>query len=252
MTMSPADNQKWIRRFHPAQDAPVRLVCLPHAGGAASYFFPVSKALSPAVDVLAVQYPGRQDRRTDPCVDNLAELADLTTEALLPWTDRPLALFGHSMGATLAYEVALRLEERGIKPTVLFASGRRAPSRHREETVHQRDDQGLIEELRALSGTDTQMLDDKEVLQMVLPALRADYRAIETHHARPGLRVNCPVHALTGDDDPKATVDEVQDWEHHTTASFAISVFPGGHFYLNDHAQEIVGVISDAIAAPAR
>ncbi|MBF6046461.1 alpha/beta fold hydrolase [Streptomyces sp. NRRL B-1677] len=241
------DDKKWIRRFHPADEAPVRLACLPHAGGAASYFFPVSKALSPSVEVLAVQYPGRQDRRADPCIENLAELADRTAEALAPATDRPLALFGHSMGATLAYEVALRLEERGTTPVALFVSGRRAPSRHREETVHERTDEGLVEELRRLSGTDAQMLDDPDILELVLPALRADYRAIETHRARPGLRVGCPVHALTGDADPRATPDEVQDWQHHTTGAFTISVFPGGHFYLNDHQQEIAKIISSAL-----
>ncbi|MFF7726456.1 thioesterase II family protein [Streptomyces sp. NPDC008001] len=241
------DDKKWIRRFHPAEQAPVRLVCLPHAGGSASYFFPLSKALSPSVDVLSVQYPGRQDRRADPCIDSIAGLADRTAEILAPAADRPLALFGHSMGAALAFEVALRLEERGTVPVALFVSGRRAPSRHRAETVHLRSDEELVEELRRLSGTDAGMLDNPEVLEMVLPALRADYRAIETYRARPGLRVGCPVHALTGDADPKATTDEVRDWEHHTTGAFTISVFPGGHFYLNDHQQEIAKIIASAV-----
>lgn len=106
------DNGLWIRRFHPRPDGDVRLVCLPHAGGSASFFFPVSQAMPPSVDVLCVQYPGRQDRRAEPVIDSIPDLADQVFAALLPWADRPLAFFGHSMGATLAFEVARRLERR--------------------------------------------------------------------------------------------------------------------------------------------
>ena len=164
----------WIRRYHQAPDSPVRLVCFPHAGGSASFFFPVAKALAPAIDVTAVQYPGRQDRRTEPNIDNIADLADAILPAVRPLTDRPLAFFGHSMGAILAYEVALRLEKDGAAPlTRLYASGRRAPSRYREETVHKRDDAGVIAELRGLSGTDADLLGDAETLEMILPAINA-------------------------------------------------------------------------------
>ncbi|GAA3291311.1 hypothetical protein GCM10020295_07820 [Streptomyces cinereospinus] len=105
---------EWIRRFHPAPQAAAQLVCLAHAGGAASYFFPVSKALSPAVDVLAVQYPGRQERRRETPFENAELLADAVAEQLADVTGRPLALFGHSLGATVAFEVARRLEAAGI------------------------------------------------------------------------------------------------------------------------------------------
>src|ERR1700712_4687720 len=115
----------WIRRFHESPGASARLVCFPHAGGAATYFYPLSRTLAPSIEALAVQYPGRQDRRAEPCVDDIHELADLVAPALLEWADRPLALFGHSMGATLAFEVAGRLEKAGVRPAGLFVSGRR-------------------------------------------------------------------------------------------------------------------------------
>lgn len=118
----------WVRRYHPAPEARHRLFCLPYAGGSASYFLPVARALSPHVDVLAVQYPGRQDRRHEPCVESVEELADLLVDIVKPWADRPLSLFGHSMGASVAFELALRLEALGIVPHSLFASGRRAPA----------------------------------------------------------------------------------------------------------------------------
>ncbi|WP_329101704.1 alpha/beta fold hydrolase [Micromonospora sp. NBC_01699] len=244
----PTDGGAWIRRFHPAPQASTRLICLPHAGGSASYYFPVSRALSPLLDVLAIQYPGRQDRRGEPCVDDLRTLADLLVPLLLPWTDRPFVLFGHSMGATLAFEVAVRLAQRGITPHGLFASGRRAPSCFRDERVHLYSDAEFIADLKGLSGTDPQMFDDEQVVSMILPALRSDYRAAETYRYRPTPPLACPVVALTGDTDPQVTIDEAGTWAEHTTGPFALGVYPGGHFFLNEHAPAVLDVIRDHVA----
>lgn len=244
------DNGLWIRRFHPRPDGDVRLVCLPHAGGSASFFFPVSQAMPESVEVLCVQYPGRQDRRKEPLIDNIPDLADRVFAALLPWADKPLALFGHSMGASVAFEVARRFERE--KDTVLegiFASGRRAPSAHRHETVHLRDDDGLLDEMKSLSGTDTKVLGDEELLRMVLPAIRADYRAAETYVYEPGEPLRCPIIGLTGDDDPKVTLAEAKAWGEHTTGSFDFHVFPGGHFFLADHQPAINKLIADHLGA---
>lgn len=240
----------WIRRFHPAPDAPVRLVCFPHAGGSASYYFSTSRALSPDVEVLAVQYPGRQDRRTEACVDDVHRLADLATGELGAWTDRPLLLFGHSLGASLAFEVGRRLEGSGVRLLGLFASGRRAPSRWRDEHVHLLDDDQLAVNLARMSGTDSTVLGDPEMLRAVLPAVRADYRAAETYRGRPGDRLACPVRALTGDEDPEVTLDEARAWAEHTTGGFDLEVFPGGHFYLNDHAPAVLASIRRHLARP--
>jgi len=247
-TGSTPQTTAWIRRFHPAPEAPARLVCFPHAGGSASFYFPLSRALAPELDVLAVQYPGRQDRRAEPCIDDLRRLADLAAEELLRWTDRPMALFGHSLGATLAFEVALRLEAAGVVPLGLFASGRRAPSRPREDRVHLQDDKGLIASLKRLSGTDSQIFADDELLSMILPAVRADYRAAETYRYRPGPPLSCPVTALTGDDDPEVTIDDARSWAVHTTAAFDIHVYRGGHFYLTAHATAVQDLLARSTA----
>ncbi|MEV5432946.1 alpha/beta fold hydrolase [Streptomyces sp. NPDC052701] len=251
MTESFASNGAWIRRFHPADQAPTRLVCFPHAGGSATFYFPVSRTLSPGVDVLSVQYPGRQDRRHEPCMKTVAELADAVVEELLPWADRPLNLFGHSMGASLAFEVALRLEQRGLAVQGLFASGRRAPSRFRHETVHLADDDTLIMELGRLSGTESQVLGDPEMLRMILPAVRNDYRAAETYRFTGDTRLACPVTALVGDQDPQVTAAEAEAWAEHTTGAFRLRWFEGGHFFLNAHAAEVMSVITDHVGASA-
>jgi len=250
VSTAPVASDTWIRRFHPAGRPLTRVVCLPHAGGSASFWYPLSAALAGRFDVLGVQYPGRQDRRAEPPIADLGTLADRITDALESSAAAddatPLVLFGHSMGAILAFEVARRLR---VPPAALIASGRRAPDRRRVERVHRLDDAALIAELRSLSGTDASLLDDEEVLRMVLPALRADYRAIETWRVTPGNPLTCPITVLIGDADPKVTLDEATSWRDHTTGTFALHTFTGGHFYLTEHQAAVTERIADAARA---
>ena len=249
MTSISVDNELWLRRFHPAPTAPGRLVCFPHAGGAASFYYPVSAQLRSQVDVLAVQYPGRQDRRAEPCITDLRALADAVYQTLLPWDDRPLTFFGHSMGALVAFETALRFQVAGRGIDHLFVSGRRGPALNREETVHLRDDRGILDEIRAMSGTQDSILEDDELLELVMPALRGDYRAVETYRGTADAVLDCPVTALTGDRDPRTPVAEAAAWKAHTTAAFDLKVFEGGHFYLSSRPAEVIGTLSDHFAA---
>ncbi|MFD0312347.1 thioesterase II family protein [Streptomyces sp. NPDC127119] len=245
---SPYSASNWIRDFHPSDRSVPRMVCFPHAGGAANYYFPVSRALSGKVEVLAVQYPGRQDRHTEPPVTDIHALAahafrELPREGL----DRTW-LFGHSMGASIAFEVARLMEgELGVSPAGLIVSGRRAPSRFRGETVHLEDDEALIASVKALNGTDPAVFADPEIRSLVLPTLRADYRAIETYRPVGTARVACPVHAFVGDEDPLTTVEEADCWRAHTEGTFALRVFRGNHFYLAPRADEVIAEISRLI-----
>lgn len=243
-TKSATHEELWIRRFHATKQDGVRLVCFPHAGGSASFFFPMSKVLSPAMDVLAVQYPGRQDRRMEKGIDNIPDLADEAFEALKSQLDCRMVLFGHSMGAVLAFEVARRLErETDAKVMGLFASGRRAPSRYRDESVHLRDDEGIVAELKLMSGTDAALLGDDEILRMILPAIRSDYAAIESYRCEPGATVACPITVLVGDSDPKTSLEEATAWSGHTTGPFELRTFQGGHFFLAHHQAEVTNLI---------
>jgi surfactin synthase thioesterase subunit len=240
-----------LRQFHPSPSSVARLVCLPHAGGSASSFHMLSALLEPYVETLVVQYAGRQDRRFESPPGSIAELADQVDVALRRWPDRPLALFGHSMGALVAYDVARRLEERSVPVAMLFASGRRAPSVHRPETTHGRDDAGLLAELKHLSGTDERLLGDEEILRMVLPALRADYAILDSYRDEGGRPLRCPVTALVGDSDPVTSVEDAKAWEAHTSGSFELKVFRGGHFFLAEHQVEVASVVCDALRANA-
>lgn len=239
----PSDDALWCRRYHTAISPKSRLVCLPHAGGSASFFFPLSAALGTEIDVLAIQYPGRQDRRNEPPVKSIAALADCIFHALRHQPEMPLTFFGHSMGSILAFEVTRRFEAEGDDPVCMFASGRRAPSTYRDETVHLRDDASILAEVRSLNGTASSVLGDDEMIRAALPALRADYRAVETYEYEPETIVKCPISVLVGKDDPKTTLAEAKAWASHTSGSFDLRVFPGGHFFLTGHSEEIMDIL---------
>lgn len=231
------DSRLWVRRFTNRPGAALRLVCFPHAGGSASYFRPLAEALGQDVELTAIQYPGRQDRRREMPSGSIAELADAVTKVL--GTDplhEPTVFFGHSMGATLAFEVIRRYErESGRAQLGLIASGRRAPLIQRENALHLSPDHVLLREMRGLNGTDADLLSDPEIREMILPVIRADYRAIETYRFDGGPPLSIPIHGYIGDADPRVTVDDVRAWEAHTAAAFELKVFAGGgHFYLAD------------------
>ncbi|MFB9831242.1 thioesterase II family protein [Actinoallomurus acaciae] len=226
------------------------MLCFPHAGGSASSFYWLSSALRPDVEVWAVQYPGRQDRLREPLVDDIGRLADGLFAALLEYLPPAPAFFGHSMGATVAFEVALRAERRlGTPIPRLIASGRRAPSRRRDENVHRRSDEGLIAEVQELSGTHSELLNDEEARRTYLPVIRNDYRAIETYAPPREQTLSCPITAFVGADDPRVTLDEAEAWDRHTDAGFRMRVFPGGHFYLTERPAETVTSLREALGS---
>ncbi|WPB88507.1 thioesterase II family protein [Streptomyces malaysiensis] len=255
MALPATGESRWFRRFHPRPEADVTLVCLPHAGGTASFYFPLSELLPSTVEALVVQYPGRQDRLREPCIETVPEMARAVFEVLKPLAaKRPVALFGHSMGAGVGFELAILLErELGTTPLALFASARSAPSLRRGRDIHRLDDAGLVAELRRLSGTDAQILDERELLQLALPSIRSDYKASETYRAEPGATLRCDVVALTGEADDHVTVEEAAGWREHTAGNFGLRVFPGGHFYVADHGMAVAAAINDTLcAAPTR
>ncbi|MFI2620335.1 thioesterase II family protein [Streptomyces sp. NPDC018584] len=256
MTSRGSTAETWLRRFGPSAEAALRLVCFPHAGGGASSFHPLARALGPQVEVLAVQYPGRQDRRHEPPSPRLSELADRAAEALLASDDEvPYALLGHSLGALVAYETARRLDRAGATPRRLFVSARCAPTAGPGPTDRLSDDAALLAEVRRLGGGDA--LDDPEMLALALPALRADYQALRSYTWRDGPGLRCPVTAMAGAEDPLCAPEHVTDWLRLSVVPGRSRVFPGGHFYLQDHVTEVARAVTTDLglstphAAPA-
>ncbi|WP_053727454.1 thioesterase II family protein [Streptomyces sp. WM6378] len=249
-------NSTWFRRYTTAAGDGPRLVCFPHAGGSATAYTHLSHTLPAEFDVLAVQYPGRQDRYQEAPFTSLTSLVEAVAEQLAPELaadpGRPYALFGHSMGALVAFETARLLAETELPgPIRLFLSGRGAPDIHDTTGYDLYDDADVLADVRKLGGTDQAMLENPDVLEMVLPGLRADYKALGTYRWRGGEPLATPVTALVGDSDPMVTVQEARTWRRHTTGDFALKVFSGGHFYLADHLDDIAATITDGLLVGA-
>ncbi|MEU0480271.1 alpha/beta fold hydrolase [Streptosporangium sp. NPDC006013] len=238
----------WIRCWSPQPTARLRLICLPHAGGGASFYRPWATLLPPEIELWGIQYPGREDRFEDPPVDRMDELVTAVTDALVPLLDRPYALFGHSMGSAVAWEVAHDLRRReALGPRRLFVSGREAPGTATVGEVHRQSDDLLCRELQRLGGTSDDVLADPDLRPVVLGCVRNDYRLIETYRPIPRPPLRCPIEVFTGEADPELTPQSGRDraggWADLTTARTEIHTFPGDHFYLGPRRQEVVTAV---------
>lgn len=241
----------WFRCTEPRPWASLRLFCFPHAGGSAVAYRNWAKETTAAVEVQAVQYPGRADRIADAFVGDAHRLARLIAGSMTPLLDRPAAFFGHSMGAIVAYETARLLAERGHGLLHLFASGARPPhDRGEPEHVAERDDDGVVAELAKLGGSDAEVLRDPEMRELILPYVRNDFRLIESYVQRPGPKLGIPVTALIGSSDPHVTEDQAVGWSETTDAAFTLETFPGDHFYLVPEQTKVIHTVLDALHVP--
>jgi pyochelin biosynthetic protein PchC len=195
------------------------------------------------VELLAVRYPGREDRIFEPPVARMEELAESLAEACASLPSGPLAFFGHSMGASVAYEVAVRLAATpgAAEPEALFVSGRAGPGKNRSRGLAEATDEELVQDLAAMSGTTAEALANKELRELLLPAVRADYRLMERYAASiPSPALDIPVYAYYGDRDEKVDEDSVSAWSSVTRSAFGTRSFPGGHFYLEEQTAPLV------------
>ncbi len=230
------NQSKWVspRAVNPA--ARVRLFCFPFAGGGAATFVPWKRLLLPEVEVCPVQLPGRETRFVEAPHERVETLVPALLQGLEPLFDLPFAFFGHSMGALIAFELAQRLREEGRRgPALLHVAGAGAPSRYDPgEALSALDDAGLVEALRHFEGTPASVLENAELLELVLPTIRADFALCESYRYRARPPLECSLVATGGTGDLTVAPGALDAWAEHTRGPFRLRMVPGGHFFLEE------------------
>jgi medium-chain acyl-[acyl-carrier-protein] hydrolase len=227
-------------------DADFRLICFPYAGGSAAVFHAWPSVIGPLAEVHAVQLPGRAGRLSELPLRTWPELVRYVSRAVASLWDRPCAMFGHSLGAVLAFEVARTLQAAGLPHLrSLMVSGRRAPQVPDEDPpMHAASDDAFVEHVRGLNGTPAEILDDPELLRLILPALRADFALSETYEWHPGPRLACPIVVFGGTEDEESAVGRLDGWRAHTVTSSAIHMLEGGHFFLQSQQRRLLELVT--------
>jgi surfactin synthase thioesterase subunit len=225
------------------------LFIFPHAGGSAEYYIPFARAFSSDVKRVAVQYPGRGGTHDVGSFSGIPELADQACAMLAPAVraDGQVALFGHSMGALVAFETALRFESEGNPVAALFVSACAAPGMAGFDYIPKHD-RGLLDVVGQMTGANSEFLENEEFAAKILPTLRG-LRAIADYDCPADAVLSCPIFAFLGDEDDVATYEKIEPWSQRTTGRFGARVFPGHHFYVNDHVTELAGDIEEKLAA---
>lgn len=224
--------------------------CLPFAGGGASFYRPWVQSV-PGLAIVPVQPPGREDRLFEPSFERMSELVRGAADALLPFVGKPYILFGHSMGGMMAYELVQELRRRGAaEPVHLFVSGAPAPHRAAEiPPIYHLPEPELVAEIqRRYRGLPAEVLQSRELLDLLLPRLRADLAVTGTYVWRSSPPLSCPITAFGGDSDETVSPDMIDAWREHTAAAFRSRIFSGGHFFLSEHSPAILTALQQAVA----
>lgn len=247
VTASPTRiNSPWFTRARPDPNARLRLFCFPYAGGGAAIYRGWENYLPPGVEIFAVQPPGRGGRFKEPALDRMDSLVAAVANAMQPFLDRPIALFGHSVGAFASFEMAHRLADTfGIHAQHLFVSGARAPQLLRNrKNIHDLSEEDFITELKTLNGTPPEVLENPELMRMVSATLRADFAIAETYRASNKHPLNCPMSVFGGLEDTLAAREDLEAWKVHTTNSFELWQLPGDHFFIHTSDSLILRILS--------
>ncbi len=239
----------WVTSPQANPQASLRLFCFPYAGGSSVIYRTWSQSLPTTVEVCPIELPGRGTQMKLPAFTQLQPLVQAIAPVLLPHLDKPFAFFGHSMGALVSFELARLLrKEYNINPVHLFVSARLAPQiPNLKPPVHALPEAEFKEELRRLNGTPEAVLQNAELMQLLVPILRADFAVLETYVYTTEPPLNCPITAYGGLQDQEVSCDELQAWQNQTNAAFSLQMFTGNHFFLHSAQSLLLQSISQEI-----
>ena len=231
------------------KEARTTIFCFPFAGGGASFYRGWNALAPPSIAFAPVQLPGREERFTEPCFDRMSALVAASADALVPHLRSPYALFGHSMGGMIAYELALELMRRNaLMPVHLFVSATPAP--HLSATIpviYDLPHDLFLEEVRRYHGLPEEVLQSAELVELLLPRLRADLAVTGTYRYSDRPPLTIPITAFGGSYDDIVTPATMDAWREHTVTEFRHATFPGGHFFLSQHTPRVLSMLAQAL-----
>lgn len=247
----------WFEHLSRDNTPRLRLFCFPYAGSTTELYRGWQHWFPEEIDVCLVHLPGRGRRFREHAFTRLLPLVTAIADDLAPFAGLPYALYGHSMGAMIAFELTRELFRRGVGPRRLFVSGSRAPQFPRAEPItfnlpHDR----FLAELKQLNGTPREVLENPEIMELFMHILRADFELLETYEYTPGEPLACPVTVYGAVNDQRVPVESCWAWQDQTTADSQVRIFHGDHFFIRAPAPEFVNafrnnVLSAATASPA-
>ena len=246
MQSRPAARDPWVVIPRPTPGARLRLFCFPYAGGGASIYGRWPAQLPPEVEVVAAQLPGRESRLAETPIAEMGPLVDRLAEALAPYMDRPFALFGHSNGGLMAFELARLLRREGrTGPLSLITSGRPAPHTDIDSPeLHALPEDEFRDALRRFNGTPEEVLQNTEIMALITPMLRADFALGETYVYTPEPPLAIPVASYGGRTDAEVPEWSIEAWREQAAGEFRVVMFPGGHFFLNEDREQVLAELT--------
>jgi len=238
---------QWFGYYRPNPAANVRLFCFPFAGGNAMSYRTWANFLPKEIEVCPIELPGRGSRLREKPVTQLETMIKAIAADLFPFfNNKPYAIFGHSMGALIGFELIRYLRKmQAQEPVHLFVSGHIAPHvPYNRQPIYDLPDAEFVTELRKLNGTPQAVLDNDELMQLLIPILRADFAANETYVYEDDIPLNCPITAFGGLQDKDVSRADIEAWQKHTSSSFSMYMLPGDHFFLQNVFMSILQKIT--------
>lgn len=240
------DNTKCFRIFKPNPKAKIRLFCFHHSGGSASAYFQWVKHISSKIELIAAQFPGREDRFTEPLINRLEDIISSLCEEFDLYKDKPFFVFGHSLGALVGFEFINAIKMRySMSPSYLIVSAARAPHlTDKRAPLSQLNDHLLLEKLKEYNGLNQDILFNTDLLSLFLPIIKSDFQLLENYHYHNSEPLFCDLLAFSGDDDQTVNQEDISAWSTYTKGNFQHLSFAGKHFFLKDHEKIILQTLN--------
>ena len=236
----------WIQQVRENSSAKIRLFCFPYSGATAATFFSWSETLPASIEVCPVQYPGHGNRMGEPLHYRIDFLVENAVQAFHESFEKPYMTFGHSLGALFSFELLRALRSKGYpQPKKMFVSGHGAP--HQPDPnppIHQLPDKDFIQTLKNLNGMTSEFFNNPELMEMLIPVLRADFEICDLYHYQEAAPFDFPISAYGGLMDPYVQKSDLEAWQTHTKAGITVRMFPGDHFYINSSRMNLLQMIA--------